>query len=238
MTKYNHTEEWHTIDAGLEIVPVVMRLLKPRTVVDVGCGIGTFTKVFKENGAKILGIDGPWCKKDLLFKNIEPSEFLEVELEKEISLSQRFDLVVCLEVAEHLTPGRAETFVRDLTRLGDIILFSAAIPNQGGENHFNEQWPEYWQRYFSNFNCRFFDCLRPIFWENKKIFYWYKQNVFLVVKEGIDVPGLMELKNNSIQRIVHPELLDTLVSYKEKNSIKRSLKLLVKAIAFRLGFIK
>lgn len=233
--KYNHTEEWHTKDAANEIVPVIMDLVKPKKVVDVGCGIGTFTSVFKEYGASVIGIDGPWCKKELLFKNIEPEEFLEMELEKEISLDNKFDLVVCLEVAEHLTPERADSFITDLIKLGDIILFSAAIPNQGGENHFNEQWLGYWESLFSENEFMVIDCLRPIFWDNPKVFYWYKQNIVLVIKKGLQINGLEELKINTIKDIVHPELLHSVMSYRDKNSVKRSAKLLLKSLAYLVG---
>ncbi|MDN4166619.1 methyltransferase domain-containing protein [Cytophagales bacterium LB-30] len=236
--KYNHTEEWHTVDAGEALVPVIMDLLNPKSVVDVGCGIGTFTSVFKRNGAKVLGIDGPWCKKELLFKNIDESEFLEMELEKKITLNSRFDLVVCLEVAEHLTPARAESFIKDLTNLGDIILFSAAIPNQGGENHFNEQWLDYWEDIFNNQGYRIVDCLRPLFWENPEVFYWYKQNFVLAIKNGVTIEKVEKLPSNIIRRIVHPELLETITSYKDKNAVKRGMKYLYKAIMYRAGLLR
>jgi hypothetical protein len=47
----------------------------------------------------------------------------------------RFDLAVCLEVAEHLPPERAESFIRELCDLAPVVLFSAAIPGQGGTGH-------------------------------------------------------------------------------------------------------
>ena len=38
--------------------------------------------------------------------------------------------------------------VATITKHGDAVLFSAAIPGQGGQDHLNEQWPEYWQKKF------------------------------------------------------------------------------------------
>lgn len=60
-----------------------------------------------------------------------------------MTFNRRFDLAMTIEVAEHLTPVRADSFVEDLTRLSDVVLFSAAIPAQGGINHVNEQWQSY-----------------------------------------------------------------------------------------------
>ena len=110
--KYRHFEELHNLDAPREIVPVIMDLVNPTSVVDVGCGLGTFIHVFKDNGvADALGIDGSWCNKELLFKYINKEEFLEKDLEQIIRIDKKFDLVVCLEVAEHLTEKRADSFV-------------------------------------------------------------------------------------------------------------------------------
>ncbi len=237
-SKYNHTEEWHTHDAGNEIIPFIMKNMRPETVIDVGCGIGTFTSVFKKHGAKILAVDGPWCNKELLFKNIEPEEFVEHELEKPLPIEGHFDLAVCLEVAEHLTPERAPSFVAELTGLSDVILFSAAIPGQGGDHHFNEQWLPYWEKLFNQHDYEVCDVLRPLFWDNENIFWWYRQNIVIVKKKSFDLPFINGLKENKIARIVHPGLLNTWLDYKDQNAVKRYTKLLYKAIGYKLGFIK
>jgi hypothetical protein len=54
----------------------------------------------------------------------------------------RFDLALCLEVAEHLPAAAGDSLVRRLASVGARILFSAAIPGQGGRNHVNEKWPQ------------------------------------------------------------------------------------------------
>jgi 2-polyprenyl-3-methyl-5-hydroxy-6-metoxy-1,4-benzoquinol methylase len=61
-----------------------------------------------------------------------------------LDLEKEFDLVVSLEVAEHLPASAADQFVNTLVKHGKKILFSAAIPGQGGQDHLNEQWPDYW----------------------------------------------------------------------------------------------
>lgn len=232
--KYKHTTEQHTMDAPREIVPVIMDLIKPKSVVDVGCGIGTYTRVFKEKGANVLAIDGAWCDKKLLFENIEKDEFIERELEETIELERKFDLVFSLEVAEHLSPERGEGFVRDLANLGDVIIFSAAIPKQGGQNHLNEQWPTYWEEKFNKIGYQMHDVLRPIFWDNDNIFWWYRQNIFLVTKENAELPFLKDLERNSIRNIIHPGLLNDLFDPYEKNALKRAVKFLFRVLLAKM----
>ena len=239
MSKYNHTVEYHNLKSPREIIPTIIELLNPKSVIDVGCGLGTFLKVFKENGVeKILGIDGSWCKKDLLFENIDPSEFLEHEMENRIKVNDIFDLVICLEVAEHISPERAETFVEDLTKMGNTILFSAAIPFQGGDHHLNEQWITYWEKIFNKNGFQVFDKLKPFFWNNDDIFLWYKQNMVIVTKDESVIKKLQVLPTNKLKNVVHPELFKIVSDYREKFAIKRYALGLYKSILYKLGFIK
>jgi 2-polyprenyl-3-methyl-5-hydroxy-6-metoxy-1,4-benzoquinol methylase len=83
MKPYVHTRNAHNLTAPREIVPVIMKLLNPTSVADIGCGIGTFLYCFKESGVKqVLGIDGKWVNKDLLSEYLLPEEFNEFDLEK------------------------------------------------------------------------------------------------------------------------------------------------------------
>jgi SAM-dependent methyltransferase len=238
MAQYNHTEAMHNLVAPKIIVPKVMELLNVNSVVDIGCGLGTFLRVFKEEGVKnVLGLDGPWCKKDLLFKNINQEEFLEVNMEDRIVIPRTFDLAVCLEVAEHLSPKRAASFAEDLTKLSDTILFSAAIPSQGGDHHYNEQWLSYWSTHFSTYGYQVFDVLKPYFWNNPQIFFWYKQNMVLFIKKGSEPEKVKSLIKNNLENIVHPELFNLHTNYKDKNAIKRGLRFLYKALIHKIGIL-
>ena len=125
-------------DSARVLVPLVLDLVDARSVVDVGCGLGTWLSVFREHGIEeLLGIDGPHIDTSSL--EIAPEHFVAHDLQHPLDLERHFDLVVSLEVAEHLPAACAETFVSSLVGLGPVILFSAAIPAQGGEHHVNEQ---------------------------------------------------------------------------------------------------
>lgn len=207
-TKYVHKENVHNLDAPRQIVPVLVDLFKPKSVVDIGCGVGTFLHSFREAGVqKLLGLDGSWANKELISKYLGPEEFKECNLEQQIQLDHYFDLVLSLEVAEHLSEKSADTFIESLVSAGKLIVFSAAIPLQGGQNHINEQWLTYWEEKFATHGYVMHDVLRPLFWDNPKVFWWYRQNMVLFApKEFVFTPGLSV---NPLKNIVHPELFTT-----------------------------
>lgn len=167
---------------------------KPKAVVDVGCGLGTWLAVFKQQGAAVVGVDGSYVQKDMLY--IDAKEFVEADLEHESIASgdERFDLAVSLEVAEHLSAERAPSFIHDLTMLSDMVFFSAAVPLQGGTNHINEQWQSYWANLFAAEGYVCLDCIRPQIWGEAEIKTEYKQNILLYVKESAlsGYPRLLE----------------------------------------------
>ena len=233
--KYNHTTALHNLTAPREIVPLIMDVVQPATVVDVGCGLGTFLRVFKESGVKeVTGIDGSWCKKELLFENIRAEEFIEMDMEQRISLDRTYDLVVCLEVAEHLSPQRADSFVEDLTRLGGVILFSAAVPRQGGVNHLNEQWLDYWEDKFNTHGFVMHDVLRPFLWENPKVFSYYKQNMVLFTKKDYIMKDDPRLVRNPLKNVIHPDMFSKRLDFRRKQAARNYFKQFLLAVKYRL----
>lgn len=166
-----------------EIVPLVLELVEVKSVVDVGCGVGTWLRVFEERGIKdLLGIDAGAVDDDNLA--IPKDNFLKKDLRGDFSAGlKKFDLALSLEVAEHLPGKYSRSFVKNLTALSDVILFSAAIPGQWGERHINEQLPAYWKKLFRENGFHFFDPFRFKIIDNKNIEWWYRQNLFLAVSE-------------------------------------------------------
>ncbi|MBX3733570.1 MAG: class I SAM-dependent methyltransferase [Verrucomicrobiae bacterium] len=162
------------------VVPKILRLFPARSVVDVGCGAGAWAREYLEAGCEVTGIDGPYVRADQL--KIPADRFLRRDLCQPLALDRRFDLVSCLEVAEHLPGSRAEGLVADLCRLGDVVLFSAAVPGQGGTHHVNEQWPSYWIPRFEAEGFAVLDCLRPQLWGDAAVAWWYVQNLFAFVR--------------------------------------------------------
>lgn len=170
----------------------------------MGCGTGAWLSVWQQHGVQdILAVDGDYITKDLLL--IDPDHFLAADLEKEVPVNRRFDLVMSLEAAEHIRPEFAVNFIRTLCNLGDVILFSAAIPNQGGVLHYNEQYPKYWIDKFSEFGFSPYDCIRPEIWERNDIDVNYRQNILFFIKnEKSGLYPSITQKNNIVLPLVHP----------------------------------
>src|SRR5205085_11975533 len=110
--------------------------------------------------------------------------FRAIDLREPFELPRTFDLAVSLEVAEHLPASSASAFVESLTRLAPAVLFSAAVPHQGGWNHLNEQWPQYWAEIFARHGFFPVDCLRERFWDRPNVRWWYAQNMVLYLADG------------------------------------------------------
>jgi len=125
----------------------------------------------------VLGLDGPWVRSDDL--EIPTENFVAADLTAPPGLGRTFDLVTSLAVAEHLPPAAAKTFVDYLTALGPLVVFSAAVPGQGGAGHTNEQWPAYWSELFARRGYEAVDCLREVFWDDDAVQWWYAQNLVL-----------------------------------------------------------
>jgi len=203
MAKYGKTFYDGQVDASLasarEVVPIVIEGLAPQSVVDIGCGTGTWLSVFRENGSpNILGLDGPWAKQDgqlidegsfhaATFNPPPDATAREAILAKFKAVhpdANLFDLCMSLEVAEHIDPPNANAFVAFLTSLSDAVLFSAAIPGQGGTGHVNEQQLSYWAAKFMALGYSIFDVVRPRIWDNETVRWNYRQNMVLFCKDG------------------------------------------------------
>ena len=92
-----------SLRSAMTILPLVAEFVHPRTVVDVGCGVGGWLAVWQKNyGAEIYGIDGDYVDRSQLF--IDEKFFHPANLEERIKVKRRFDLAMTIEVAEHLTP--------------------------------------------------------------------------------------------------------------------------------------
>ena len=155
------------------------------SVVDLGCGTGVWLHLFKSNGVpRVLGLDGGIPNRDLLM--LPDEEFRAVDLSEPVHFPERFDLALSLEVAQHLPPGAARTFVASICRSSDLVIFGAAIPGQSGTGHVNERWPSYWAALFDAKGYELFDILRPLVWYDQRIEWWYAQNSVVFVRRTRD----------------------------------------------------
>jgi len=163
------------------VVPLVVELVRPKTTLDAGCGSGGWVSALLEHGVDVVGVDAAHLPLDTL--RFDQSRLIVHDLRRPLDLGRRFDLVLNLEVAEHLRPRFADTLIATLVQHALVVLFSAAIPGQGGKNHVNEHWQSYWAAKFRKHGYHHIDCLRHRVWENPTVACWYAQNMLIYADE-------------------------------------------------------
>ena len=201
------------VNGSLQSARVVLQSLfevhRPRSVFDLGCGQGAWLAAAEELGSgRLVGIDGPWVDPAaLLSRNIQYSR---VNLESDFAVPGKFDLCISVEVAEHLSPARADATVKTLCELADVVLFSAAIPRQGGIDHLNERWQSFGAARFasSGFVCH--DYFRPRIWTDTRVESWYRQNLLLYVRHShpLNEALLLKARVDGPLDIVHPNIFE------------------------------
>lgn len=165
------------------VVPLLIELFSPRSVVDVGGGGGLWAAACLANGVSdVVAIDGPWVPKAA--RITPPDRFVEHDLSSPLTLGRTFDLALCLEAAEHLPPSAAPELVRTLTEAAPVVAFSAALPGQGGDGHINEQPASYWAGLFANRDYLCFSDIRRRIWNEKAVEVWYRQNLLCFARQS------------------------------------------------------
>ena len=205
---YIHTSKVHNLTSPGIVVPMLIDLFDPKSVLDVGCGIGTWLHSFQQHGVNdIMGIDGDFVDRSLLKEYVEEKKFSPLDLSKAFNLDRKFDMVISLEVAEHLPERSADDFITSLCNHSDLVIFSAAIPGQGGQNHVNEQWMAYWIEKFEARHFKHYDIMRPLLWNEHKVDWWYKQNMMVFSTRTLNYTQC------PIQNMIHPDLFNQNLDY-------------------------
>jgi SAM-dependent methyltransferase len=175
---YDHSQTQTSLEGARTALAIMFGGSVPQSLVDVGCGTGTWVRAAIELGVDdVLGVDGADLANDQL--RFPWTSFRQEDLEHAVNLGRTFEVAICLEVGEHLAPERAEVLISTLTAHADRIYFSAACPGQLGEHHVNCQWPAYWQRIFNAQGYACEDSIRWLLWDLPDLEFWYRQNVFL-----------------------------------------------------------
>lgn len=198
---YTPSLNLHTLNGATEALRRLLPRLRAASLLDVGCGTGTWLRAASDLGLRdLLGVDG--CAQETTARCV-PAEWVRAhDLNAPLNLGRRFDLALCLEVAEHLPAAAASGLITLLTRHADQVLFSAACPGQAGQNHVNCRWPDYWQQLFNRAGFACHDWPRWELWEIQDIEPWYRQNMFLARRDPDSAGG-----EPRIASVLHPELM-------------------------------
>ncbi len=163
------------------VVPMVLGLYRPRSVVDVGCGQGYWLSAFCDAGIHdVMGLDGDYVDRARL--RFPADRFRPTELASPPAVDRTFDLAVSVEVAEHLPPSASERFADFMASLAPVLLFSAAIPGQHGTAHTNPRWHRYWKDAYAARGYEALDPLRPQIWHDERVAIYYRQNLHLYAR--------------------------------------------------------
>ena len=230
---YNHAQNAHGTAGPLAAFRLIVKEPFPKSLLDVGCGVGTWLSCAAQNGIDdFWGIDGvDISPKQLLFPH---KKFKLVDRQKPVDLGRRFDLVICLEVAEHLSEGSSDILIDTLVRHSDKIIFSAACPGQVGQNHINCQWPSWCQEKFNQrgFECN--DAVRWAIWNENTIEPWYRQNIFIATNNPKNAGN-----EPRIRSAIHPEIALGISEQIHFNRIEKSFEdgFLSRSWYFRKPFV-
>ena len=198
--------------AARVVAPIVLAAFPARSVIDVGCGVGTWLRAMRDAGIhEIDGYDGDYVDRALL--RIDAGRFHPADLREKLPVSRRYDLAMSLEVAEHLPRECAAGFVADLTRAAPVVLFSAAIPGQGGISHVNERWQDYWRAAFAEHDYRPVDLVRPAIRGNPDVPFWYQQNTIIYCDAETlrNRPDLASVPDHVSLNLVHKVLYENTI---------------------------
>lgn len=237
MNKFEYSLETYRESDAMIIADILSQNYTIRSVIDIGCGLGGWLSVFQNKGCEVLGVDNHYTLSESKIY-VDRQYLVGHDLSTPYLSPGKYDLALCLEVAEHINAEHADRLIDSLVACSDLILFSAAIPFQGGQGHVNEQWPSYWIEKFKKRGYQPKDAIRPLIWNNENIQWWYRQNMLLFEKSSVE-----EKSDSSKYNLVHPDLY--LANRKQLNSViegregfRLAFSILGKTIAKRLGFRK
>ena len=162
------------------IANAIKEQYSPKSVIEIGCGNGELSKLLSRDSIAVMAIDGystPDFSKDSSVK------FFKVDLNDAnavknffTSIHQKFDVAICMEVAEHLKPEVSGQLIESMTAVSDVVVFSAAVPEQGGDGHINCQNRLFWHKLFEKNHFFLRDTIRARIRKNPKVGRWYALN--------------------------------------------------------------
>ena len=217
---YDHATSVHTLQGAAAALSTIFgACAAPKSVLDVGCGTGTWLRAATDLGAfDVLGIDGIAVPERQL--HVASTAIELCDLSNPFSLGRRFDVAFCLEVAEHLPESSSVGLISSIAAHSDAILFSAACPGQPGQHHVNCQWPCYWQELFNGEGYVCDDSVRWQIWDDRRIEPWYRQNIFWARREP-QYAG----REPRLKAVIHPEFGGMIKKFDEMTkNMNRSLR--------------
>lgn len=211
---YYKKHETGSYKSAIQILEYINSFIKFNSVIDFGCGMGTWCKaLYNLNIKDFLGIDKH--QYDPTYMLIPTEKYMQFDLCKSLELDRKVDMAISVEVAEHINPKYSDIFIKNICSCSEIVLFSAAVPHQGGTGHINEQPCTYWEMIFNKYGYKAIDCIRPYFWNNEQIEIWYRNNCILYLEQHTYEKICSHIPQNVYPlNIIHPSMLNRILKKK------------------------
>ncbi len=210
-----------SLTAARVVLARLFEHMRPAAMLDVGAGVGTWVKAALELGVPdALGLDGDWVRPEQLV--VPAKNFKAVDLKSpSLAIDATYDLAISMEVLEHLPADAADRVARLIARAAPVVLFSAAIPGQGGTDHINLRWQSHWARIFAAEGHLASDAMRRRVWADPDVPFWYKQNMVLYARPDAMARLGFEATHIDALDIVHPALYTNYHAWFEKRQARR-----------------
>ncbi len=200
---YERNDAWLEFFDG--IAEAIVRKIGPHTVLDAGCAMGFLVEALRGRGVEAFGVDVSEYAIQHIHPDVKPYCRLGSVTDP---FSQKYDLIVCIEVLEHLSPRDAERAVENFCLHTDDVLFSSTPLDYKEATHFNVQPLEYWAELFAQhgfFRDVDFDASFITTWAVRfrrtteplhRVVREYERKFWLLWKENTDLRNLaVEMRN-------------------------------------------
>lgn len=140
---YERNEKWLGFFA--RIAGRIVSDIMPESVLDAGCAMGFLVEGLRKLDVEAFGVDVSEYAIENTHPSIRPHCWVASITE---SLPQKYDLIVSIEVLEHMPKAEAEKAIVNLCQYTDDILFSSTPFDYREVTHINVHAPEYWAELF------------------------------------------------------------------------------------------